>query len=76
VAALIEYVYTDAYFAYIYIAHVVDTRKDLPYTAGQEIRCNTIEMNRKQSSKSDRILSASEYRECDGWQCAYSQDPE
>ena len=32
-----EYVYTDAYFAYIYIAHVVDTCKDLPYAAGQEI---------------------------------------
>ena len=76
VDALIEYVYTDAYFAYIYIAYVVETWKDLPYTAEQEIWGNTIEMNRKQSSKSDRILSVSEYCECDGWQCAYSQDPE
>ena len=74
--ALIEYDHTDAYFAYIYIVHVVDTRKDLPYTAGQEIWGNTIEMIREQSSKSDRILSISEYCECDGRHRAYSQDPE
>ena len=76
VDALIEYDHTNVYFAYIYIVHVEDTCKDLPYIAVQEIRGNTIELNLEKSSKSDRILSVSEYCECGGWYWVYSQDPE
>ena len=76
VDALIGCDHTDGYFAYIYIVHIENTVKDLPYTAVQKMRENTIEMNREQSLKSDRILSVSEYCECDVRYCVYSQDPE
>ena len=74
--APVEYDHNYVYFAYIYIFHVVDTCKDLPYTVGQEMWGNSIEMNREQSSKSDRIFSVAEYCEYDGQHCAYSQGPE
>ena len=76
VDALIECDHTGVYFVYIYIVHVENTVKDLPYTAVQKMRGNIIEMNREQSPKSDRILAVSEYCECDGRYCVYSQDPE